>query len=300
MHISFVVCIQSAFSMEIAITVDDLPIAGELPPNLTRTDIANKMLEVFEKHHITSVYGLINGVNTNDSEGWEILQTWVKAGQLLGNHTFTHLDLAQTESTSYITDIIKNESILKKLMGHKDYRYFRYPYLSEGNTQEKRDNVRQFLFNKGYKIAPVTVDFFEYEWNEPYTRCVNKNDLKSIEWLKQTYLEQAENALTIAHELSVMLFKRDIKNVLLIHINAMSTNMLDDLLTLYEKHNVRFISLGEVLSDEIYGINPNIVRDRPYTFLNQVRLSQKLDNPDIVNELYNTLPENKLEQICQS
>jgi peptidoglycan/xylan/chitin deacetylase (PgdA/CDA1 family) len=175
---------------------------------------------------------LINGktveMNPHDSQ---ILSDWINAGQLLGSHTYSHLDLAKVSSSEFITDIRKNEPLLKSDMGERNFHYFRYPYLSEGNTQEKRDTVRKFLFDNNYKISTVTVDFFEYEWNAPYVRCVAKNDVNAIAWLKTSYIEQALNALIISHELSMMLYKRDIKNVLLIHINAFTTEMLDELLT---------------------------------------------------------------------
>lgn len=96
-----------------------------------------------------------------------------------------------------------------------------------------------------------------------------------------------------------MLFNRDIKNVLLIHINSFTAEMLDDLLSNYERQGVKFISLPEALSDDIYQINPNIVRDRAYTFLNQMRLSKSLQNPDIVEKLYDSLPEDKLNKLCR-
>jgi peptidoglycan-N-acetylglucosamine deacetylase len=292
--------VNFAFALEVAISVDDLPANGNLPDHLTRMDIVKKIIFVFKKHNITGVYGLINGDKLNDPDGYSILKEWVKAGHYLGNHTFHHLDLAKTDSNQFITDIRKNEPILSKLMSGKDYHYFRYPFLSEGNIQEKRDMVRQFLFENGYKIAPVTVDFFEYVWNDPYVRCIKQHDDKSIMWLKETYLHQANNALIISHELSTMLFNRDIKNILLIHINSFTAEMLDDLLTEYEQHNIKFISLADALSDDVYQINPNIVRDRAYTFLNQIRLSKGLKNPHIVEKLYESLPEDKINQLCKS
>lgn len=289
-----------ALAMELAITVDDIPANGDIPAQTTRMDIAQKILSIFKKHHITGVYGLINGNTVNNTlNGMNILQEWIKEGHALGNHTFHHLDLAKTESAEYITDIQKNEPMLNQLMTDKDYHYFRYPFLSEGNTQEKRDAVRNYLFKNNYKIAPVTVDFFEYEWNDPYVRCLNKQNKKSIEWLKKTYLEQANNALVISHELSKMLFNRDIKNVLLVHMNVFTAEMLDELLTNYEKQNIKFISLSDALSDPVYQINPNIVRERAYTFLNQIRLSRGLKNPDVVEKLYQSLPEDKLNQLCR-
>ncbi len=150
---------HSSYAIEIAITVDDLPAHGELPPNTTRLEIEKIMLDTFKKHPIKNVYGFINGEKIKkDNE--VLLQEWVRDGNFLGNHTFSHLDLAKVSADQFIRDIKNNENDLRKLMNKKNYKYFRYPYLSEGNTQEKRNQVRAFLFENHYQIAPVTVDFF--------------------------------------------------------------------------------------------------------------------------------------------
>lgn len=295
----FLLLFSTAFAMNLAITVDDIPANGKLPPNLSRLQVTQQMLTILNKHHIQGIYGLMNGEGiVHSPDGLAIANEWLQAGQLLGDHTFSHLDLARTNSTVYIEDIRKNQTLLQRLMGSRDYHYFRYPYLAEGNTLQKHNAVRTYLFKEHYKIAPVTVDFFDYEWNDAYVRCFKKKDMATIDWLKQSYLEQAANALTISHTLSMQLFHRDIDNVLLIHMNAFSTLMLDDLLTTYEKHKVTFISLPQALEDKVYAINPNVAHDRAYTFLNQVRLSRGLANPALVSELYATLPEDKLNNLC--
>lgn len=291
--------IPTAFSMDIAITVDDIPANGDKPPGMTRLEIAQEMLAVFKKHHISGVYGLINGDKIEGStEGLAVAEEWLQSGQLLGNHTFSHLDLAKSNSNDYIVDIQQNSTLLKRLMGNTDYHYFRYPYLSEGNTAQKRDAIRRYLNENHYKIAPVTVDFFDYEWNDAYVRCLKKNDLAAITSLKQSYLEQALNALALSHSLSMMLFNRDIKNVLLLHMNAFSAEMLDALLSSYEQNDVKFISLAETLQDPVYKMNPNIIRDRAYTFLNQVGLARGLANTPLVSQLYASLPEERLSTLC--
>ena len=289
-----------AYAMEIAITVDDIPAHGEISSPMTRVKIANQLLAALRKHQVKEVYGFINAGKLNeDKNNWEVLRNWVDEGQLLGNHTFSHTDISKVSANDYIADIENNDAVLLKFMVNKNYKYFRYPYLAEGNTQEKRDAVRAFLLANHYQMAPVTVDFFDYDWNSPYIRCLQKHDMKSIAWLKKSYIEQALNALTIAHSLSIMLFNRDIKNILLIHVGQFDALMMDELLTAYENKNVKFISLPNALTDDAYSINPNIVRDRPYTFLNQLRLAKGMKNPDLVNKLYNTLPEEKLYHLCR-
>ena len=289
-----------AFPIDIAITFDDLPSHENTPPGVTRLDIAKQILAALKKHHITSIYGFINEQSIGENQdNYNVLEAWTDQGQLLGNHTSSHLDVNRVGIMTFIADIEANEPILKQLMGIKNYKYFRYPYLSEGETKNKRDKARQYLFENDYKIAEVTTDFLDYEWNDPYIRCLELDDQKSIQWLKKTYIEQSLNAITISHELSTFLFNRDIKNILLLHFGAFDALMLDELIAAYEKNNVHFIGLPEALTDSAYQLNPNVLMKRPYTFLNQLRASLGAENPGLVQELYNSLPEAQLERLCR-
>ena len=286
--------------MNVAITFDDLPAHEYIPSNMTREDVARLIVATLKKHRIKHVYGFMNNPKINDQiDNTFILQLWVKQGQLLGNHTFSHLDLNKVDSLTFTADIEANEPILSALMEFKDYKYFRYPYLAEGSTPEKRDSIRKYLFDNEYQIAEVTTDFLDYEWNDPYVRCLELGDQEAINWLKKTYIEQATNALIISHELSLLLVGRDIENILLLHFGAFDALMLDELLTTYEKNNIHFIELSDALKDPIYQLDPNISTRRHYTFLNQIRLAMEVENPERVEQLYQNRPEAQLEQLCR-
>ena len=41
-------------------------------------------------------------------------------------------------------------------------RLFRFPYLKEGNTAEKRDRMLKFLLERGYRMGYVTIDTSEW------------------------------------------------------------------------------------------------------------------------------------------
>ena len=237
------------------------------------------MIHAFEKHKIKSVYGFVNAKRVVESpETLQVLKTWVTSGNLLGNHTYSHPDLAKTSLPAYLADIEANEPVLADLMSGLDFKYFRFPFLAEGNTQAKRDGVRDFLARSHYNTAEVSMDFFDYEWVDAFTRCKKNNDSLSIAWLKQSFIEQALNGLEIAQRLSDLLFGRDIKYILLTHIGAFQAEMMDELLTAYQKKGARFISLAEAMADEAYRLNANLLRERTYTFLNQIRLARGLKN----------------------
>jgi hypothetical protein len=45
-------------------------------------------------------------------------------------------------------------------------QYFRYPFLRQGNTIEKRDAVLSWMASRGIVVAPVTIDNNDYEYNQ--------------------------------------------------------------------------------------------------------------------------------------
>lgn len=289
-----------ASPIEMAITVDDLPVHMDLPSGVTRLDVAKQMLSALDKHGLKNVYGFINaGRINNDVNNYSVLKIWVNSGQLLGNHTYDHANLDKVSAADFIKQIQLNEPYLEKLMGNKNYHYFRYPYLHEGNTQEKRDKVRNYLLAHHYKVAQVTMDFQDYLWNNAYVRCLKKQDKQSIDWLKKSYIEQAINSITVAHVLSGTTLHRDIKNILLLHIGVFDALMLDDLLTAYEKQGVKYINLSETLQDKAYAINPNIVSENTGSFLEQIAHAKKSVVPKIVKKLMDDIPENKLKNLCK-
>jgi peptidoglycan/xylan/chitin deacetylase (PgdA/CDA1 family) len=291
---------KSAFAIEVAITVDDLPYVGDYEKNPTTSKLqtVQRMLDVFKKHHLTEIYGFINGYRVDNEQSREILQLWVQSGPLLGNHTYSHMDLVSHSANTYIQDIQKNDPILIKFMGNKNYHYFRYPYLREGNTEAKREAVRDYLLNHHYQIAEVTMDFWDYLWNVPYERCLKQKNQNAIAYLKTSYLSSSVNAIQAARALSYVLFQRDIKYILLLHIGSFDAIMLDKVLTEYEKAGVHFISLPDALSDPVYAINADTVSDTGYTFLNEIRRSRHLPNPPTVTKFYDSIPEDKLSTLC--
>lgn len=157
----FLIFPQLGFSViRVAITVDDLPFHSPLPESKTRIDLTQDFLDSFHKHQISGVYGFINAtVNQEDKKAELVLKNWVRAGHFLGNHTFSHMPLYAHTPHDYVADIRKNDPTLEKWMEKKDFRWFRYPYLAEGDTEQKRNDVRAYLSQQNYKIAQVTSDF---------------------------------------------------------------------------------------------------------------------------------------------
>lgn len=123
---------------QIAITVDDLPTHGLMPPGMTRAQIAKDMVAALKAKGLGHVYGFVNARKMDRT--WDkdvVLEIWTNAGFPLGNHTYSHMDITPNSISAFEEDIARNEGTLEGFMGGRDWHWFRYPYLNEGDTLEK-------------------------------------------------------------------------------------------------------------------------------------------------------------------
>jgi peptidoglycan/xylan/chitin deacetylase (PgdA/CDA1 family) len=246
-------------SIDVAVTVDDLPRHGPEVPGLSRLAIAQAFVAAFRAHRLPPVYGFVNGgaVVARPSED-AVLDAWTRTGNPLGNHTWTHVDPRTTSLSAYLADIDANESLLRRYAraeraeDDRTWKVFRYPFLLEGADAASRAAIRRHLAAAAYRVAPVTIDFFDWAFVPPYARCLAKGDERSLALLEQRWLAEADTFLTWADRAARELFGRPIPHVLLLHAGALDAKMIDALLSLYERRGVRFVSLDAALDDPAY------------------------------------------------
>lgn len=266
-----------------------------MPPGMTRAEIAKDMVAALKAKGIGPVYGFVNARKMDHT--WDkdvVLKIWTDAGFPLGNHTYSHMDITPNSISAFEEDVARDEGILEGFMGGRDWHWFRYPYLNEGDTLEKRRAVRKYLSEHGYKVAQVTIDFQDYAWNDPYARCMTKGDLQSVEWMKSSYLKMGIEYVSLAQKMAVMLFGRDIRHVLLLHIGAFDALMLPALLDELQKQGYEFISLEQAEADPAYQTDPDAALSTGGTLLEQMVESKHLDYPPHEEE-----PLDKLNTLCR-
>ena len=205
--------------IEIAITVDDLTRPIFEPAQQSPELVIDRLVAAFSGHHLPPVTGFLNGVTVERHPLDErAVAHWIAAGNLLGNHTYSHLDLARVDVAAYLADIDRNESSLAKLAGApapgRDWRVFRYPFLQEGATQSAREAVRAHLFARGYRIAEVTIDFEDWQWFPAFARCSGEGSEHDVDALRVLYREAARKELLEADALARQLFGRPIRQIL--------------------------------------------------------------------------------------
>lgn len=286
--------------IEVAITVDDLPRHGGDLPGVSRLALHEKMLAVFAKHTTPPVYGFINARGLEGhAEDEQALVKWLAAGHRLGNHTYSHIDGAKASLADYLADVDKNEDALRRLAGSQPeqtraWKVFRYPYLREGKDLESHAAIRRGLIERGYRLAPVTIDFYDWAYNQAYLRCLEQKREDATPALKESFIDQAAAELRWADGAARQLTGRPIKQILLLHVGHFTGEMLEELLTTYEKQGARFISLDEALGDPIYASEPSPRVSTRGNFLWQIRSSRKTRSPSVAPP-----PDTLLELVCR-
>jgi peptidoglycan/xylan/chitin deacetylase (PgdA/CDA1 family) len=266
----------------LAITFDDLPAHGQHPPTISRLQIAESILVTLKSEKLPPTYGFINGVKTEeDPDTLAVLRAWRAAGQPLANHTWSHPDYNETLPRQFIADIEANQPLLRTLMPAPgdDWHWLRYPYLNEGDTLEKHRQVRAWLKANHYQVAEVTIDFEDYLWNEPYTRCSATNNTAALQQLHDTYLSTADQFITYYRAISKSVYGRDIPLILLMHIGAFDAHMLPELLTLYRNRGFTFVTLPQAAADPVYAEDSDIAYKNGDTLTEQLAFKRGISRP---------------------
>jgi hypothetical protein len=205
------------------------------------------------------------------------------------------MDLNANPVDAFEREIDENEPVLELLAGtDANWHWFRYPFLREGDTVEKRRAVRSYLQSRGYRVAQVTLDWEDYLWNSSYARCVAKNDVHSIAWLRSSYLQVESSYLDLGRQLAQAIYGHDINHVLLLHLGAFSSTILPDALDLLAKKGFKLVPLEEAESDPVYQGDPDVGSKYGGTLLELWMEAKKATFPRVTEKPYK-----ELQEICR-
>ena len=243
--------------LEIAITFDDLPFGG---PNvgLARSRTANEAILATLRKGKTPAVGLVNEsklyVPGEIDERTALLEMWLEAGAELGNHTFSHPSFQETPLAVYQEDVVRGETVTHWLLEKRGQklRWFRHPFLRTGPSLEVRSAFEKFLADRGYTVAPVTVENSDYIFSAAYSRAKTRGDQELMRQLGQEYLRFTEAQFDFWEGVAQELLGRPVKHVLLLHVNEINADYFDEVLELMRRRGYRVVTLEDALRDEAY------------------------------------------------
>ena len=145
----------------VALTFDDLPAVGAMAP--AEAERCNRQILHAVKKHAAPATGFVTerrGRELGAAVFERILEAWVREGNDLGNHTYSHADLNSLSSAQFEEEVTRGETTLGKVLANhgRKPRHFRFPYNHTGDTQERLAAVNALLQRRGYEIATCTID----------------------------------------------------------------------------------------------------------------------------------------------
>lgn len=221
-----------------------------------KLEIWNQMiLDNLKKYDIKAIL-FSQGNNKLSEKGKYVLSSWNDAGHKIANHTFTHPNFSSNKiSLDYFeAELIKNDSIIKDYSNY--YKYFRFPYLKEGNTFEKIEGFRQFLKEKGYKNGYVSIDASDWYIAGRLVARLKTDFLADISGYRNFYIDHLYDRAMFYDSLALKLTNRHINHVMLLHHNLTSALFLGDLIQYFKDKGWEIMDADKAYEDEIYNSEP--------------------------------------------
>lgn len=267
----------SAQQKTVAFTFDDLPAVQE--ETAIMQYVTRNLLSCLKAGRIPAT-GFVNEAKLYnggqpDTLRIKLMEQWLSSGFPLGNHTFSHVSIDQTDLEKYQLEIMKGEQITRPLTAKygSELKYFRHPQLRTGPTEEYRLTLNSFLAEKNYITAPVTMDNDEYIFAHIYARAKKQGNASLMESIAREYIAYMDSMTTYYEDLTWHFFGRPIPQTLLLHANELNADHLPGIIALFRKRNYAFISLDEALTDPAYRM-PEAGSPRGISWIHRWMLAQ--------------------------
>jgi peptidoglycan/xylan/chitin deacetylase (PgdA/CDA1 family) len=239
---------------EMAITIDDFNLFRAAPPVAEARNRA--LLAALHARNLKAA-AFISGRNIDSETGKGLLREWSKAGHLIANHTYSHWYYHNRQFDEFAQDALRCEALIKDIPGFT--KLFRFPLLKEGDTLERRDRMRGFLKEHGYRNGHVTIDASDWYIDQRLRARLSENPKADVTGYKDFYLSHLWERAAYYDNLSRKVLGRSVKHTLLIHHNVLNELFLKDVLDMFESKGWKLIDASSAFKDPVFSASPNIL-----------------------------------------
>ncbi|MGH9768478.1 MAG: polysaccharide deacetylase family protein [Blastocatellia bacterium] len=240
---------------QVAVTMDDFNLFGET--NAEKEANSRAILAALRSRSNLKAAAFIRGLSLDNEVGKRILQAWNDAGHLIANHTYSHWYYHKRGVEEFEADILRCEELIKSYP--RFTKLFRFPMLKEGDTVERRDKLRVFLKERGYKMGYVTIDASDWYVDERLRARLKQDPKTDLSGYRRFYLDHIWERAVYYDDLSRRALGRSVKHTLLVHHNLLNKLFLGDLLTMFERKGWKLIDAAEAFTDPVFTAEPKIL-----------------------------------------
>ena len=241
---------------QFSITMDDYHWRNAVKQ--TAQERNQSILDTLSKHSIKAAAFVI-GRNVEPQEGKDLVAAWDKAGHLIGNHTYSHRNFNAPESdlNAYQEDILRAEGLLKEYARFR--KYLRFPMLKEGDTPAKRDGMRNFMSQSGYRNGHVTIDNSDWAIDQRLTARFKKDPNADLKPYRDFYLEHMWARAEYYDSLAQRVARRPVKHTILTHFNLLNGLFLNDIIQMLKGKGWQPIDAEDAFTDSVFLAQPKVV-----------------------------------------
>ena len=199
------------------------------------------------------------GKRVDNQEGRSLLEKWDSAGHLICNHSYSHLYFHSNKLSleGYEKDMLKCDSLISSYRNFT--KLFRYPFLKEGNTIEKRDGFRKLLDSLDYKNGYVTIDASDWYISSRLEDTLKVNPDADITPYKEFYLDHMYKRALFYDSLAFQLTGRHIKHTMLLHHNLINALFIGQLIEIFQNKGWVFVNAKDAFNEELTPGAPDIL-----------------------------------------
>ena len=245
----------AAEAPQIAITIDDFNFFGASQGVAEERNQA--LLAALRSRSNLKAAAFICGRNIDSEMGKRIVREWGNAGHMIANHTYSHWFYPNRTVEEFAQDILRVELLIKEMPGFT--RRFRFPALKEGDTLERRDKMRAFLTEHGYRMGYVTIDASDWYIDQRLRERIAANPGFDLTGYKEYYLNHLWDRATFYDDLSRKVLVRSVKHTLLIHHNVLNQLFLGNVLDMFKSKGWKLIDAENAFNDPVFSAAPNIL-----------------------------------------
>ena len=242
----------AAAAQVIGLTFDD----GFDPTRNARAAALNaRILHALEKQQLHAIVFPSLGHIGGDA-GLALIEQWSAAGHGVGNHTTRHRSLSSSKVTlaSFIDDVQRADEALHHLPTWLPM--LRFPYLKEGDTLDKRDGMRQWLRDNGYRAAPVSIDSSDGYYNQRYLALQAAGRSEPVKRLRRAYVRHLLDRAAYYDNLARAVIGRSPSHVLRLHTNALNAAALPEVIEAFRNRGWHFVAARTAFEDPLYAMQP--------------------------------------------
>lgn len=233
---------------QLAITMDDPSL--KLDTGLQWPEANSRILKALDSRSIKAAL-FVCGIRVDEFEGTKLLSAWDEAGHIICNHSYSHLNYCgPTSYADFAVDFLKDERIIAPYQNKT--ALFRYPFLKEGDTADKRDRFRALLKESGYRAGQVTIDASDWYVNQRMSDRLANQPKASIRPYRDYLIAHLLDRAAFYRQLAIDVVGRDIRHTLLLHYNSLNALVLPDVMAAFERAGWQWIDASLAYQDEVF------------------------------------------------